>query len=78
MERLYRPSGRSQTWPIRFGPPFDELDVPVFSRGDLGDEPMAGPVIFPEYDTTVVVPPDFRVTKVRNGSLIMEMLGLHQ
>jgi N-methylhydantoinase A len=78
MERLYRPSGRLQTWPIRFGPPFGELDVPVFSRGDLGDEPMAGPVIFPEYDTTVVVPPDFRVTKVRNGSLIVEMLGLHQ
>ena len=78
MERLYRPSGRSQTWPIRFGPPFGELDVPVFSRGDLGDEPMAGPVIFPEYDTTVVVPPDFRVAKVRNGSLIMEMPGLHQ
>jgi N-methylhydantoinase A len=78
MERLYRPSGRLQTWPIRFGPPFGELDVPVFSRGDLGDEPMAGPVIFPEYDTTVVVPPDFRVTKVRNGSLIMEMLGFQK
>ena len=78
MERLYRPSGGSQTWPIRFGPPFGELEVPVLSRGDLGDQPRAGPVIFPEYDTTVVVPPDFQVTKVRNGSLIMEMLGFQK
>ena len=74
MERLYRPRGGSETWPIRFAPPFGELDVPVLSRGDLGETPTAGPVILPEYDTTVVVPPDFRATKAQNGSVILKMM----
>jgi N-methylhydantoinase A len=74
MERLYRPLGGSETWPIRFGPPFGELDVPVLSRGDLGDTPTVGPIILPEYDTTVVVPPDFQATKVPNGSVILKMM----
>jgi N-methylhydantoinase A len=33
------------------------FDTPVLPRGDLGEVPMAGPLIVEEYDTTVVVLP---------------------
>jgi hypothetical protein len=31
--------------------------------------------VLPEYDTTIVVPPDFRVRKEATGSVVMEYAG---
>jgi N-methylhydantoinase A len=56
--------------PITAAPPeatrqahFDagESETPVVNRAAVGPDPSAGPVLIDEYDTTVVVPPDWQV-----------------
>jgi N-methylhydantoinase A len=38
------------------------MDTPIITRTDLIGTAMAGPVIVEEYDSTIVVPPDWAVT----------------
>jgi N-methylhydantoinase A len=71
--RLYRTavnSGRSQR--IYFGPEFGQCDVPSMSRHDLGETATAGPLILPELDTTIVVPPDFTARRTATGSVVLQ------
>ena len=44
-----------------FGARHGTLEAPVRTRASLGDEPVAGPMLIDEYDTTVVVPPGWTV-----------------
>jgi N-methylhydantoinase A len=44
-----------------FGPENGWVSAPVLARSDISREPMQGPLIVEEYDTTVVVRPDWRV-----------------
>ena len=48
------------------------LSAPVVSRDSIGDDPLAGPILVDEYDTTVVVPPDWTVRRHRNGALVLD------
>lgn len=75
MAELYKPREKRERWRIYFGPAFGERDVPVLSRGDLKRAAVSGPIVFPEYDTTVIVPPDFRVRREPSGSIVLERKG---
>ena len=72
MADLYKPRSTRETWRIYFGPGFGECDVPVLSRGNLKRTAISGPLVLPEYDTTVIVPPDFRVRREATGSVVLE------
>jgi N-methylhydantoinase A/oxoprolinase/acetone carboxylase beta subunit len=51
----------------------DELTVPVISRDDLNEKRRQGPLLIDEYDTTVVVPPEWSVRReAETGSLVLE------
>jgi N-methylhydantoinase A len=43
-----------------FGPEYGWVSAPILARSDVGREPVRGPLIVEEYDTTVVVRPDWR------------------
>lgn len=43
-----------------FGPGVGWLDTPVLGRSELGKEPVKGPLIVEDYDTTTLVPPGWR------------------
>ena len=43
---------------VYFGPGYGWITTPVLRRHDLSQQPLKGPVIVEEYDTTIVVPPD--------------------
>ena len=42
-----------------FGPGYGSVETPVRSRASLGADAVHGPLFVDEYDTTVVVPPDW-------------------
>jgi 5-oxoprolinase (ATP-hydrolysing)/N-methylhydantoinase A len=44
-----------------FGPEHGTLEVPVRGRSSITTEPVSGPLLVDEYDTTVVVPPGWMV-----------------
>jgi len=48
-------------------------EVPVRTRGSIGEEPELGPLLVDEYDTTVVVPTGWRVRRhLDTGTLLLE------
>jgi N-methylhydantoinase A/oxoprolinase/acetone carboxylase beta subunit/N-methylhydantoinase B/oxoprolinase/acetone carboxylase alpha subunit len=49
------------TRPADFGPLHGTVEAAVRSRASLGAEPVDGPLLVDEYDTTVVVPPGWTV-----------------
>jgi N-methylhydantoinase A len=53
----------SQSRPVWFGPEAGWQMTPIVSRGALGHEAVRGPMIIREFDTTIVVPPDFEVLR---------------
>ena len=57
---------------VSFGSDHGTLDAPVIGRGNIGDDAIAGPVIVEEYDSTIVVPPDWRVSQPVGGFLSVE------
>ncbi|MDD3445042.1 MAG: hydantoinase/oxoprolinase family protein [Zavarzinia sp.] len=57
---------------IYFGPRLGPQSARVLSREDLGEKPVQGPIVIPEYDTTVIVPPDFTVRRNAANVLILE------
>jgi 5-oxoprolinase (ATP-hydrolysing)/N-methylhydantoinase A len=55
-----------------FGDVHGRLEAPVVSRASIGDEPLDGPLLVDEYDTTVVVPPEWTVVRAANDALLLE------
>ncbi len=52
------------------------LDASVRSRASIGAEPEPGPMLVDEYDTTVVVPPDWTIRREpETGTLVLERSG---
>ncbi len=49
-------------------------DVTVVARPDLAPEPRPGPLLVDEYDTTIVVPPEWQVRLDPSGAVVMEQL----
>lgn len=56
-----------------FGEGWGLIEVPVISRYDVGLQYRAGPAIIEEYDTTIVIPPDWSVRRDSYWNLIMEL-----
>ena len=54
-----------------FGAPWGTIDTPVISRHDLGEEGTTGPLLIDEYDSTIVVPPDYRGHLDSEGNILM-------
>ena len=54
-----------------FGASWGTIDTPVISRHDLGEEGTTGPLLIDEYDSTIVVPPDYRGHLDSEGNILM-------
>ena len=54
-----------------FGTSWGTIDTPVISRHDLGEEGTTGPLLIDEYDSTIVVPPDYRGHLDSEGNILM-------
>lgn len=51
----------------------EAVDVPVRARTSIGGDPVSGPLLVDEYDTTVVVPDGWSVRRhVETGTLVLE------
>jgi 5-oxoprolinase (ATP-hydrolysing) len=62
-----------------FGPQHGTLEAPIRSRSSLGVEPVPGPILVDEYDTTVVIPPGWTV-RVDPGThaLVLDHVAVEQ
>ena len=54
-----------------FGASWGIIDTPVIARHDLGEEGTTGPLLIDEYDSTIVVPPDYRGYLDSDGNILM-------
>jgi N-methylhydantoinase A len=57
---------------IYFGSRLGMQTARLLSRKDLSEKPIQGPIVIPEYDTTIIIPPDFTVRREKTGALILE------
>ena len=62
---------RAPSREAHFGASWGTIDTPVISRHDLGDEGTTGPLLIDEYDSTIVVPPDYRGYLDGEGNILM-------
>jgi N-methylhydantoinase A len=67
------PGGPPAVREVYFGGPFGTVATPVLGRGCLGPAPRPGPAIVEEYDSTIVVPPDARVSRDDHGNVLIEL-----
>ena len=67
-ERL---GSRASSREAYFGAPWGTINTPVISRHDLGEEGTTGPLLIDEYDSTIVVPPDYRGYLDSEGNILM-------
>ena len=58
-----------------FGESWGTIETPVISRHDLGEEGTTGPLLIDEYDSTIVVPPDYRGYLDNEGNILMSPVG---
>jgi len=63
--------GPSLTRRAYFGREIGFVETPVLGEADLDDNPVAGPVLIDKYDTTLVVPPDCRISAAAGGCLVI-------
>jgi len=61
-------NGRS----VYFGPKLGERETEILTRSQLGNKPHEGPAIIEEYDSTVVVPPDWNARVDALGNIFLE------
>ena len=59
--------------PAYFGPDAGWLATCLLGREALGLEPRRGPIVVQEFDATLVVPPDYRVTLDAHSNVVMEL-----
>lgn len=57
-----------------FGALYGAIEAPVCARASIGREPVEGPLLIDEYDTTVVVPPGWTVRVHGNGALVLDQV----
>jgi N-methylhydantoinase A len=69
-------SGAASAYAARdayFGAQWGLLQTRVVGRAALSPQPVAGPLIIQEYDSTVVVPPDCTAARDDYGSIVIEV-----
>ena len=54
-----------------FGASWGPIDTPVTSRHDLEEKGTTGPLLIDEYDSTIVIPPDYRGYLDSEGNILM-------
>ena len=54
-----------------FGESWGTIDTPIISRHDLGEGGTTGPLLIDEYDSTIVVPPNYRGYLDSDGNILM-------
>jgi N-methylhydantoinase A len=64
-----KPEARRKVWFLD-----DWRDTPIHWRKNLGPHAIDGPLIVEEYDSTVVVPPNWRLRGSENNWLILEQI----
>ncbi len=71
-----KPRARNGCRRAYFGPQYGYFETPVVSRPAvlMAGELRNGPLLVDEYDTTVVVPPDFGVRGAASGALRLERI----
>ena len=57
-----------------FGAPWGEIETTVSMRRALGDG-VEGPLLIDEYDTTIVIPPDFTAATDSSGNVVMTLVN---
>jgi len=72
---LYVATAKNESREVYFGPKFGALRAQVLSRGDLTEAPLSGPLVIPEYDTTIIVPPDFSAHRDTSGCVILKRIA---
>jgi 5-oxoprolinase (ATP-hydrolysing) len=55
-----------------FGAAYGSIEALVRSRASIGQDPVDGPILIDEYDTTVVVPPNWTVRAHTSGALVLD------
>lgn len=60
---------------VYFGSRFGQQETPIIGRNDLSDKPRSGPLIVEEYDTTCVVPPDWKAVLDQGGNIVLTLKG---
>ena len=63
---------RGKSRPVYFGTDHGTMLTPVIGRGDVEAKGMQGPAIIEEYDSTTIVPPDWKVAQPTAGFLELE------
>ena len=58
-----------------FGPDAGEMAARVVTRASLLDGPLAGPAIIEEFDTTIVIPPNWRAELDRFANVVLAANG---
>jgi N-methylhydantoinase A len=61
--------------PVWFGPEIGMHHTKVMSRSALPASALRGPLIVSEFDTTIVVPPDFQVTRDKWFNIVLAQNG---
>jgi N-methylhydantoinase A len=72
LQALNRPAPGKTARLAYFGREAGALETPVVARLDLSERATPGPLIVEEYDTTVVVPPDFSARRDTLGNILLE------
>jgi N-methylhydantoinase A len=60
---------------VWFGPGFGSHATRIVSRAALPATPVRGPLIIGEFDTTIVVPPDFQVMRDPFFNVVLTRIG---
>ena len=64
--------GPARTRLVDFGDAHGQVATRVLARAAIDSKPQAGPLLVDEYDTTVVVPPEWTVALGPSGALVLE------
>lgn len=65
-------TGATATRRADFGDGQGGIEVDIRTRHDIGADPVAGPLLIDEYDTTVVVRPNWTVRRDEGDTLVLE------
>ena len=71
-ESLYGAGPKRASRSAYFGERLGRMETPVISRAELSQVPVQGPIIIEEYDTTILVPPNFRASRDTFWDVILE------
>ena len=58
-----------------FGSEAGLVSTPILSRGELDASARPGPAVIQEYDSTILVPPDWTMRRDRHGNIVLEVAG---